>query len=446
MAVHVRNGGLRVSRQLPSHPSSAGQARRMVRQLLTEHGREDLVEPAQLLMSEVVTNALVHSPNPIDVAIQATETGVLVEVADGSRNVPQPRHYAPTASTGRGLALLEHTANAWGVVPGLRGKTVWFELSSSDSGAESAPPTVDAVEGPGATVLAFPTRGDDVAVELLNVPLLLHAAWQQYAEGVLREYMLASIDVEEEAPLTQHAAASDALALAAEQIPAPDIGLEPDQLMADAVDPAMSGQRIELAVPRTSVPNFAVLDQTLDAATEMAGRGRLLVPAAQPEMQTLGHWLCEQVTTQATQAEPVPWPPLHRSRPAPQPPRHPALQWDSAPVTEADTAMIAGDDTGRILAVSAGALRLLGYRIADDLVGQRLVTVIPGRYRQAHIAGFSMYLLNGRAPLLDRPVQVPVLRQDGTECPVDLTVVPHPQPNGRALFIAELREVAATQD
>jgi len=440
--LHVSNGGTKVQRQLPSHPSSAGEARRMVRRVLTEEGREDLVEPAQLLVSEVVTNALVHSPSPIAVAMQATGDGVLVEVADGSPHLPQPRHYAPTASTGRGLALLEHTADAWGVVPGVRGKTVWFQLctanESGGSGGSDHVPAELAPSSEDAKVLQFPKRPDEVRVELLNVPLLLHAAWQQHAEGVLREYLLASMDSDDDGPLLQHAAATDALAVAAEQIPAPDLAVEPNELMAHAVDPDVSSPRIELAVPQASVPHFDVLDQTLDRAGAMAERGRLLVPPAQPELQMLRHWLCDQVTRQATQAAPAPWPPPEVLVRTP----HSPLSWDPSPVTGSTAARIAGDDSGRILAVSARAVRLLGYEHPDDLVGQRLITVIPNRFRQAHVAGFSLHLLNGRGPLLDQPVEVPVLRRDGGELPIELRVECQPQPNGRSLFIAELRELA----
>jgi PAS domain S-box-containing protein len=441
MGEHVNNGGSTVRRKLPSHPSSAGEARRMVRRVLTEEGREDLVEPAQLLVSEVVTNALVHSPNPIDVAMQATEDGVLVEVADGSPHLPQPRHYAATANTGRGLALLEHTADAWGVIPGLRGKTVWFQLSTANESnyvpdGMPEPGTTDTVD---ATVLQFPPRRDEVHVELLNVPLLLHAAWQQHAEGVLREFLLASMDLDDDGPLAQHAAATEALAVAAEQIPAPDVGVEPDELMAHAVDPDVSSPRIDLAVPQTSLPNFDVLDQTLDRATELAAQGRLLIPPTQPEMQMLRHWLCDQVRGQAANAVPTAWPPTEafgRTGRAP-------LAWDDSPVIGSTEAQIAGDDSGCIIAVSPSALRLLGYDDDAELVGRRIITVIPNRYHQAHIAGFSLYLLNGRAPLLGRAVEVPVLRRDGTEVSVELRIEPHPQPNGRALFIAELRDLAS---
>ena len=101
-------------------------------------------------------------------------------------------------------------------------------------------------------------------------------------------------------------------------------------------------------------------------------------------------------------------------------------------------ARVAADDTNRIIAVSAPALALLGYDLADELVGHRLVEIIPARYRQAHLAGFTLYLSNGRAPLLDRPVRVPVLHRDGSESELELTISSQLLEGGRHVFVAGL--------
>jgi PAS domain S-box-containing protein len=434
----------------------------MVRRVLSEAGRDDLVEPAQLLVSEVVTNALVHSGTSIDVAMSADEQGVLVEVGDGSRHVPRPRAYATTASTGRGLALLEQTADDWGVVPGIRGKTVWFVLSADIAQAQ----VVEAAEpepGEGA-VVALPTatrptatlptatlptaalpvaaRGEPaapgdgtVAVELLNVPLLLHAAWQQHAEAVLREHLLAHMNTAAAVdPFAEHAMAIDALLLLAEHIPAADVGGDLDGLMTYAVDPRVSMPKVELAVPRDSVHHFEILDVTMDAAQTMANSGQLLVPVVQPEVRMMRQWLCHQVLGQAAGGDPVAWPPSDVLTAPTQRP----LAWDTHTVTESAVATIAADDTDLIVAVSAGALRLLGYERADELLGQRLVTIIPQRYRQAHLAGFTLHLLTGRGPLMTRQVDVPVLRRDGSERVVRLGVEARHVASGRSVFVATM--------
>ena len=411
----------------------------MVHRVLSEAGRDDLLEPAQLLVSEVVTNALVHSGTSIDVSMSADEQGVLVEVGDGSKHVPRPRNYAATASTGRGLALLDQTADDWGVVRGIRGKTVWFVLSADKARAEPVEPSL-----PGNAVVGVPdaagapSEGEVIAVELLNVPLLLHGAWQQHAEAVLREHLLANMEIGATVdPFAEHAMAIDALALLAEQIPTADVAADLDQLMADPDDSRLSMLKVELAVPRASVPHFEVLETTLDTAQHMAQNGQLLVPVVQPELRMMRQWLCQQVLGQAGGEPPLPWPPSEVLTP----PARRELAWDPSTINGSGTATIAADDTDLIVAVSADALHRLGYERADELLGQRLITIIPQRYRQAHLAGFTLHLLTGRGPLLTRDVDVPVLRRDGSEETVRLGIESRHIASGRTVFVATLRDV-----
>jgi PAS domain S-box-containing protein len=93
--------------------------------------------------------------------------------------------------------------------------------------------------------------------------------------------------------------------------------------------------------------------------------------------------------------------------------------------------------------VSRRACDLLGYSDPERLLGRRLVAIIPPRYHQAHLAGFTLHLLNGRSPLLGRTVNVPVLRGDGTEMASDLVVATHQLPDGRHFFIAQMRPTPA---
>ena len=120
------------NRLLQAHPSSVAMARKVVRDVLTVAQREDLIETAQLLVSEVVTNALVHAGTPIDFHASVGDVGLRVEVSDGSTQVPAPRRYAAMAGTGRGLRLVQQLVNDWGSQARPDGKTVWFELDSGD--------------------------------------------------------------------------------------------------------------------------------------------------------------------------------------------------------------------------------------------------------------------------------------------------------------------------
>jgi PAS domain S-box-containing protein len=101
---------------------------------------------------------------------------------------------------------------------------------------------------------------------------------------------------------------------------------------------------------------------------------------------------------------------------------------------------VAAADTNRIMAVSPAATRLLGYPTAEELVGRRLVDIIPARFRQAHLAGFTLHLFAGRDALLGQRVTVPALRRDGREITVDLLVQAVSLTGGRHVFLAELSE------
>ena len=418
-----------LQRTLPPHPSSVGEARRLVRAELRDTGREDLIDTAELLVSELVTNALVHAGTPIDVVARVGDSGLRVEIGDGSPNLPAPRHHARMAGTGRGLRLLQQMVDSWGAHPYADGKVVWFVLVTGDQETENVlgtEPTARQAAGP-----------ETVAVVLLNVPLLLHLAWHQHAEALLREYLLINIgDDEGFDALQAHAASSEAIALLHQHIEHPHLSEDADELMAYATEPGVSRAHQVLPVPAESRENFRVLGETLDAALELAETGAFLTSPTQPEIRTFRRWICGEVEQQCQGGAPTPW---EDDGDAPAPAGFSELGWTTSQVSTAQLSMIAADDADRIIAISPTALELLGYDDADELVGRRLVAIIPPRLRQAHLAGFTLYFSTGRAPLLGRPVTVPALRRDGSEFPVELTVRSESLPGGRQVFVAILR-------
>ena len=91
-----------------------------------ESAQQDLL----LVVSELVTNAVVHGAEPIVVTVVRAAERVRVEVTDGAADAsPHNNRAAPDAETGRGLSVVTRLAVAWGwrATPG-RGKTVWAEL------------------------------------------------------------------------------------------------------------------------------------------------------------------------------------------------------------------------------------------------------------------------------------------------------------------------------
>ncbi|MFK4108408.1 ATP-binding protein [Streptomyces sp. NPDC002176] len=110
------------------------EARRELRALLRHWDRPDRTGVAELLTSELVTNALVHTDDDAILTAVVSPRGLRVEVRDFVARGPLMRTPEPDEDTnGRGLILVQSLADAWGVRAHAVGKSVWFEL-----GAEAA--------------------------------------------------------------------------------------------------------------------------------------------------------------------------------------------------------------------------------------------------------------------------------------------------------------------
>jgi anti-sigma regulatory factor (Ser/Thr protein kinase) len=117
------------STSLDPVPASAGQARRLVRAALAEVGETAAVDSAEVAVSELVTNAILHAATTVELCIEVTERAVLISVADANPARPVQRTWSATATTGRGLTLVASLTDEHGVAPRRpTGKTVWFRL------------------------------------------------------------------------------------------------------------------------------------------------------------------------------------------------------------------------------------------------------------------------------------------------------------------------------
>ena len=413
---------------LPPHASSAANARALVRAALETAAAEEWADSAQLAVSEVVTNSLVHAGTSVRLNIRVNATGLRVEVGDGSPHLPVRRDYSLASGTGRGLHLVTGLVDDWGSFTHDDGKIVWFEIGPGvEQTGQGSRDVLNGVGGP---------SDDTVAVELRQFPLLMHLAWQEHASALLREFLLVNLDEDEVASFERHAQASDAMNLLYEQVPAPELGEDPDAIMSMATEPGVSAPRLVLSVPRASVPSFDTLEAMLTEAGDLAASGKLLVPPTQPEVREMRRWLCEQVRVQSVAgAEPEPWvlPEISAAREV----RFPGPQVDLREFSESGRAVLATDDGSVVVAVSPSAAALLGYRSGEDLVGQPITRIVPHRYHQAHIAGTTLHMVNGRAPLLGVRVRVPVVTADGSEAVVALVVEPRLLQDGHRMFVAE---------
>ncbi|MET8897211.1 ATP-binding protein [Streptomyces albogriseolus] len=124
------------SLHVPNDPRSVPVCRRTLRLILTTHGLIGLVDVAELLAAELVSNAVRHTKSPAALRVRWSRAGVLrIGAWDADPSPPEPpRPFGPDPDRedGRGLALVRACADVWGWQPltreGNRGKVVWCEL------------------------------------------------------------------------------------------------------------------------------------------------------------------------------------------------------------------------------------------------------------------------------------------------------------------------------
>jgi anti-sigma regulatory factor (Ser/Thr protein kinase) len=121
--------------------ATVAEARRWARGVLAAWDADELEWELSQLLTEVVTNAVLHAGTALRVVLEqdAASGRLRCEVTDGSPARPRVRYHSAEATTGRGLQLLESVAASWGVQPVTAGKTVWFELDGEGGGRGGLP-------------------------------------------------------------------------------------------------------------------------------------------------------------------------------------------------------------------------------------------------------------------------------------------------------------------
>ena len=113
---------------LSATTDSPAVARTLVREEMS--GCDDRsVVVAELIVSELVTNAVVHAETSIELEFERTDNTVRAAVTDEGTGRPTVRHPGIADEHGRGLLIVRSLADEWGVVERANGKSVWFTLT-----------------------------------------------------------------------------------------------------------------------------------------------------------------------------------------------------------------------------------------------------------------------------------------------------------------------------
>lgn len=297
---------------LEQSPSAVATARRWVAEACRDLGRSDLVDCAELGVSELVTNAILHGEAPLNVRLRGTAAHPRIEVFDSSLHppiVPDDEHDMRTgvehelATYGRGLAMVSMAATAWGAAIEEHGKVVWFEPSphlrdTPVHGVVQASSSSD-----------WEPLPDSVTITLIDVDAaLLRSVVTQYS-NLRRELRLLALAHDTDYPLARDL--SPLFATFERQFP-PRTLSSIRRRLADAPDE--TPLTIAFAASPRSSKIFRTMLEMFSLADAFCHTQHLLSLARTPEQTQLQEWLLAQFQHQRDGGSPTAWPILPGGR------------------------------------------------------------------------------------------------------------------------------------
>lgn len=285
-------------------PRGVQDARRWVVRTCQDIGRQDLVDCAELGVSELVSNAILHGADPIQVRVRGTAGHPRIEVRDAS--VDTPVLPAPLAldhdddlllTFGRGLSIVARSSKAWGAEIEADGKVVWFEPAddfAEDDGVDGmirlvAPRTDD------------PADADLIDVVILGVPLSLYVGFQAHFRELRREVRLLALAHAADYPLADDLSG---LFTALEGELHAGIGMTE---FLEAPAEGSTAADLTVRMPRSAAPTLQRFVGLLDLADEFCRQERLLSLARTEEQRVFQTWFLQEYVRQAEGQRPVPW-------------------------------------------------------------------------------------------------------------------------------------------
>lgn len=306
--------------RLAADPVSVPGARRFVTDGLRAWSMGEVIDDAELCVSELAGNAALHSASTFMVVslhrsagtirVAVEDDGLTPAVAVHPRiGFPGPAEQIPAeeidaeSTTGRGLAIVSILASDWGVEETEIGKRVWADLVGDGdehlvrppSGSVAALPTAPAALPPGWTL-----------IRLVACPVELSLQQDRHLDELVRELQLMSGDV-----------ASDRSQALAERLEGllsgPAHARHTGRMEAmQAASVGLEHLDVEMAIPNELAKGVEDLQAAVLAADALCEERRLLTLASSPELRALRRWMTEEISAQVQGADPLPWPEWQR--------------------------------------------------------------------------------------------------------------------------------------
>ena len=306
--------------ELAPGPRSVHDARRWVVATCREIGRDDLVDCAELAISELVTNAVLHGEQPVRMQLSGTAEHPRFEVHDGSTIPPQPvtqaggfdidafdldafdaldeEQLAALTTVGRGLDIVARASVVWGAEIDDEGKAVWFEPATELSETGGTDIQITYASSPFAE---DHTRVGEVAVQINGVPVVAFGRFQRHYRDLRREIRLLALAHEDDYPLAK---------VLSEHFDALERPLR-SNMGREQVDEASGEGRnsvdLRLRMPRETARQIGGLIDLLDAADEFSRAQRLLTAPRGAEQRAFQIWFLGEFRRPSAGAPPVAW-------------------------------------------------------------------------------------------------------------------------------------------
>ena len=297
---------------LGSAPQGVHEARQWVVQRLAVLERPDLTECAELAVSELVTNALLHATPPVEITMGGTPDHPRVQVRDASP-VPPPVTVVESCldeellTFGRGLCLVARSAVAWGADVDEGGKVVWFE-PATDFAEEAGPEGVVTGDSERVRIL----QGDDVcAFRLLGVPWRSYLAFQRHYRELRREVRLLALAHEAAYPMARDLAnlfgaleqpLGEGLDVPSGLAPPPTPG-------SGVVDAAPGTADLQVTMSLRAASQLDRFGELLALADAFCREEQLLSLARTAEQEHFQRWFLGEFVRQAAGKAPLAWSP-----------------------------------------------------------------------------------------------------------------------------------------
>jgi anti-sigma regulatory factor (Ser/Thr protein kinase) len=265
---------------------------------------DELASDAELVVTELVTNAVLHGEPPICFRLRGRRDRVRIEVVDAGQSVPLKGRETTDGMTGRGLAVVESLTSAWGVEPAADGKVVWAELGKPRRRTARRVSRIDL------EALRATWRGKDphprYEIHLGWVPTELLVSAKAHIDNIVREITLMQAPSPDAGRLP-----SETIGLLARVTE--DFAEARNEIKRQALEAARRGDTftdLTLHLPVAASTAGLRYLAALDEADRQARAARLLTIAAPPSHRVFREWyvraLAERLRAASRGAPPPP--------------------------------------------------------------------------------------------------------------------------------------------